>query len=123
MRFALTLLFLLLLLPALRAVAEGGEALPGEFEGCSPPESPAIPDGEKATTDEMKQAVSVAKAYLKQGEDYLACVIEVEKSWGDEATKNQKKELNRNHDAMVGAMEALAERCNAERAEHLAQKP
>ena len=122
MRFALTLLFLMLLLPALPAVAEGDEALPGEFGGCSPPESPAIPDGEKLDAAEMKQTVSVVKAYLKQGEDYLACLTEVENSWGDEATQDQRKELIRNHNAMVDAMQAAAERFNAELAKYRAQK-
>jgi len=122
MRFALTLLFLMLLLPALQAVAEGREALPGEFGDCGPPEAPAIPDGEKVDTDEMKRTVSLVKAYLKQGEDYLACLTEVEKSWGDEATQDQRKELIHNHNAMVDAMQAAAERFNAELEKYRAQK-
>ena len=122
MRFALTLFFLMLLLPALPALAEGDEATPGEFGGCSPPESPAIPDGEKIDTAEMKQTVSTVKAYLKQGESYLACLTEVENSWGDEATEDQRKELIRNHNAMVDAMQAAAERFNAELAKFQAQK-
>ena len=93
MRSAMTLLFLTLLLPALPAVAEGNEALPAEFGDCSPPESPAIPDGEKIDTAEMKQTVSTVKAYLKQGESYLACLTELENSWGEEATGDQSKEL------------------------------
>ncbi len=122
MRFALTLLFLTLLLPALQAVAEGDDALPGEFGGCSPPESPAIPDGAKIDTAEMKQTVSVVKAYLKQGEGYLACLTEMENSWGDEATEDQRKEVIRNHNAMVDAMQAAAERFNAELAKYRAQE-
>jgi hypothetical protein len=122
MRFALTLIFLMLLLPALQAVAEGDEALPGEFGGCSPPESPAIPDGGKVDAGEMKHTVSLMKAYLKQGEDYLACLTEVENSWGDEATKDQRKELIRNHNTMVDAMQAAAERFNAELAKYQARK-
>jgi hypothetical protein len=122
MRFALTLLFLMLLLPALPALAEGEGALPGEFGDCSPPEPPAIPDGENIDTAEMKQAVSVVKAYLKQGDGYLACLAEVESSWGDEATKDQRKELTRNHNAMVDAMKAAADRFNAELQKYQAQK-
>jgi hypothetical protein len=122
MRFALTLLFLTLLLPALQAVAEGDDALPGEFGGCSPPESPAIPDGEKVNADEIKQTVSLVKAYLKQGENYLACLTEVENSWGEEATRDQRKELIHNHNAMVDAMQAAAERFNAELAKYRAQE-
>jgi len=122
MRFTLTLLFLMLLLPALPALAEGEEALPGEVGDCSPPESPAIPDGEKIDTAEMKQTVSTVKAYLKQGEGYLACLTEMENSWGDEATEDQLKELIRNHNAMVDAMQAAAERFNAELAKYQAQK-
>jgi hypothetical protein len=122
MRFALTLLFLILLLPALPALAEEDEALPGEFGDCSPPEYPAIPDGEKLDTAEMKQTVSTVKAYLKQGESYLACLTEAENSWGDEATEDQRKELIRNHNAMVDAMQAAAERFNAELAKYRAQE-
>jgi hypothetical protein len=121
MRSALTLLFLALLLPGLQAVAEGDQALPGEFEGCSPPESPAIPDGANIDADEMKRTVSLVKAYLKQGEDYLACLAEVETSWGDEATQDQRKEVIRNHNNMVDAMQAAAERFNAELAKYRAQ--
>jgi hypothetical protein len=121
MRFALTLLFLVLLLPALQAAADGDEAVPGEFAGCSPPESPAIPDGEKIDTDEMKSTVSLVKAYLKQGEDYLTCLTEVEDSWDDEVTQDQRKELIRNHNAMVDAMQAAAERFNAELAKYNAK--
>ena len=122
MRSAMTLLFLTLLLPALPAVAEGNEALPAEFGDCSPPESPAIPDGKKIDTAEMKQTVSTVKAYLKQGESYLACLTEVENSWGDEVTEDQRKELIRNHNAMVDAMQAAAERFNAELAKYRAQE-
>jgi hypothetical protein len=122
MRFALTLFFLMLLLPALPALAEGDEAIPGEFADCSPPESPAIPDGEKIDTAEMKQTVSTVKAYLKQGESYLACLTEVENSWGDEATEDQRKELISNHNAMVDAMQAAAERFNAELAKYRVQE-
>jgi hypothetical protein len=122
MRFALTLLLTMLLLPALHASAEGDEALPGEFGGCSPPESPAIPDGGKVDTDEMKRTVSLVKAYLKQGEDYLACLTEVENSWGDEATQEQRKELIHNHNTMVEAMQAAAERFNSELAKYRAQE-
>ncbi len=122
MRFALTLLFSMLLLPALPAVAEGDEALPGKTGDCSPPESPAIPDGEKVNADEMIHAVSQVKAYLKQGENYLACLTEVENSWGDEATEDQRKELIHNHNAMVDAMQAAAERFNAELAKYQAQE-
>ena len=122
MRFALTLLFLTLLLTALPAVAEEDEALPGEFGSCSPPESPVIPDGEKIDTAGMKQTVSVVKAYLKQGEGYLACLTETENSWGDEATEDQRKDLIRNHNAMVDAMQAAAERFNAELAKYRAQE-
>ena len=118
----MTLLFLTLLLPALPAVAEGNEALPAEFGDCSPPESPAIPDGEKIDTAEMKQTVSTVKAYLKQGESYLACLTEVENSWGEEATEDQRKEVIRNHNAMVDAMKAAAERFNAELAKYRAQE-
>ena len=122
MRFALTLLFLMLLLPALPALAEADEALPGEFGDCSPPDSPAIPDGEKIDTAEMKQTVSTVKAYLKQGESYLACLTEVENSWGDEATEDQRKALTRNHNAMVDAMQAAAESFNAELAKYQARE-
>ena len=122
MRFALTLLFLMLLLPALPALADGDEALPGEFGDCSQPESPAIPGGDKVDTAEMKQTVSTVKAYLKQGESYLACLTEVENSWGDEATEDQRKELIRNHNAMVDAMQAAAERFNAELAKYSARE-
>ena len=122
MRFALTLLFSMFLLPALPALADADEALPGEFGDCSPPEPPAIPDGSKLETPEMKQTVSVVKAYLKQGEDYLACLTEVESSWDDEATEDQRKALTRNHNAMVDAMQVAAERFNAELAKYNAQK-
>jgi len=122
MRLVLTLLFVMLLLPALQAVAEGGDAIPGEFGGCSPPESPAIPDGEKVDADEIKHTVSVVKTYLKQGENYIVCLTELENSWSDEATKDQRKELIHNHNAMVDAMQAAAERFNAELAKYRAQE-
>ena len=77
---------------------------------------------EKIDTDEMKQTVSLVKAYLKQGEDYLACLTEVENSWGDEATQDQSKELIRNHNAMVDAMQASAESFNAELAKYQARQ-
>ena len=122
MRFALTLLFSILLLTSLQAVAEEDQALPGEFEGCSPPEAPAIPDGATVDAAEMKRTVSVVKAYLKQGDEYLACLKEVEDSWGDETTSEQRKELIRNHNAMVDAMQASAGSFNAELEKYQAKK-
>jgi len=59
-----------------------------------------------------------------QGDPQLVGVEEEKEAapWSDEATEDQRKELISNHNAMVDAMQAAAERFNAELAKHRAQE-
>ena len=59
-------------------------------QACTLPTTPAIPDGNAATQEEMLSAQSTLKAYIESGNNYLGCLDALEKSWGEDASDTQK---------------------------------
>ena len=80
---------------------------------CKYPQQPNIPNGRKATKDEMISAQQAMKAYLAEGDEYITCLDNVEAGWGDDATKEQKAVVVIFHNKIVDDMNQVAELFNS----------
>ncbi len=111
MKLIIILLSLSLSLP-LSSVAQ--DSASGELAGkCEYPTQPPIPNGRKATEAELVAAQKGMKAYLAEGDAYIACLTEVENSWGDDATDEQKAIIVLFNNKVVDDMQAVADLFNA----------
>ena len=90
------------------------ESSSGDIAGkCKYPRQPAIPNGRTATEEELVAAQKKMKAYIAEGDEYIACIARVEKSWGDEATDEQKAIVVLFNNKVVDDMQAVADLFNA----------
>ncbi len=96
LRFAITLAAWLLAMPAISLAA------------CPYPEDVDIPDGSKASTEEMVEAQKRVKAYMAEMEAYLKCIDEEEAALGEEITAEQRALNISRHNAAVDTMEQVA---------------
>jgi hypothetical protein len=70
------------------------------------PELPALPDGTKATLDEMMAGQKKVKEFVAAGDTYLKCLTKVIDS-KDRPIEERNAAVNE-HNRMVGAMEQTA---------------
>jgi hypothetical protein len=114
MKFTTLLLAIALSFALPIAVNAAGESASGEVTGkCKYPRQPEIPNGRKATEAELIEAQGKMKAYIAEGDAYIACITEVEKSWGAEATDEQKAIIVLFNNKVVDDMQAVADLFNA----------
>ncbi|MBI2994177.1 MAG: hypothetical protein HYY48_08385 [Gammaproteobacteria bacterium] len=89
------------------------ESASGEvMEKCKIGAKPEIPNGRTATEEEMLTAQKTLKAYLAQGDEYMACLKQVEAGWGESATEEQKAVVVIFHNRTVDEMQATADLFN-----------
>ncbi len=92
---------------------------------CNKPQLPDIADGASASQAVMVESQKAVKQYLGEGERYLACLQEQEKTVVAEAKaagvepesdalKEKKIAINEAYNHVVDAMHDLGERFNAE---------
>lgn len=88
----------------------GGVAQAAEMDisPCAFPEAPTVPDGAKASEEEMGQAGSAVRAYVAGVQASLQCLTDVEKSLGEEITTEQQDQLVATYNAGVDQMNAVA---------------
>ena len=109
--------------PALRAFAAcaallvvsaaGAQSLSTLAPDCrTPGAAPEIPDGTKATEDDLVGAQKRLKAYLADGDEYLSCLQSAEASLGDTITPEQRAIVLGAYNAHVDVMQALGESFN-----------
>lgn len=80
---------------------------------CEYPSDVAMPDGAKASSDEMNAASGVVKKYLAEMEGYLACLDAEEAALPVEQQTTDTKAMHiKRHNAAVDAMDAAAARFN-----------
>ncbi len=79
---------------------------------CPYPAEIEIPNGAKATKEEMVTANTSMKAYMAKVDDYLACLDREEAEIGDAVTDEQKQLHTSRHNTAVDALNALAARYN-----------
>ena len=80
---------------------------------CKAPSPPSIPNGNRASEEEMVEAQGKLKAYIAEGDNYLACLQEIEITWGPEATDEQKTVLTIYHNSVVESMQNSADLFNS----------
>jgi len=84
------------------------------FAACEYPQEVGIPDGSKASEEEMIAGQKLVKSYIANVEAYLKCLDEEATALGDAETDDQKQMHIKRHNAAVDAMEQLAASFNKE---------
>jgi aspartyl-tRNA synthetase len=80
---------------------------------CEYPAEVAVPDGAKASSDEMNAASGVVKKYIAEMDVYLACLDAEEAALPVEQQTAETKAMHiKRHNAAVDAMDAVATRFN-----------
>ena len=103
----------LVLIAPFAAAAEGGGGGPGGLAAhCLVPEEPVTPNGIRATEQEMIAAQGAMKAFIADGESYIECLNKAEADNDEELTPEYKASLVASHNAMVDAMQGIADRFN-----------
>lgn len=80
--------------------------------GCDYPRSPAVPNGETATQEEMLEAQQRVRAYVAAAEAYLACLESAEAD-PENPLPQQQAEINvKRYNAMVEEMHRVSDEYN-----------
>jgi len=87
----------------------GTETAPNE---CREPEMMLIPDGNKASSQDMLESQVTVEAYITGTRDYLNCLLNFEKSIGDALTYEQKKDSIMRYNLAIARMEGLVDSFN-----------
>ena len=105
--FALSVSF-----PLLAQAAD--DSASGEVSGkCQYPKQPEIPNGRTASEAELIEAQGNMKAYMSEGDEYIACITSVEESWGDDASDEQRAIIVLFNNKVVDDMQAVADLFNS----------
>ena len=89
-----------------KAVPENQRSAGQLVTDCTSPELPALPDGTKASLDEMMAGQKKVKEFVAAGDTYLKCLTKVIDS-KDRGIEERNAAVNE-HNRMVGAMEQIA---------------
>lgn len=95
------------------ALAQVEAASTEVIETCPLPEKPSIPNGLKASEEEMLEAQQGIKDYIAQGDVVLACLDGLRTSWGETATEEQLQINELFYNKMVDEMQAVGELFNS----------
>lgn len=95
------------------ALAQAEAASTEVIETCPLPEKPSIPNGLKASEEDMLDAQRGIKDYITKGEAVLACLDGLRQSWGETATEEQIQINDLFHNKMVDEMQAVGELFNS----------
>ena len=79
---------------------------------CVSPPVANVPDGAKATSDEMVEAQSLVKQFMAEMELYLACLDEEEAALSEPPTDEQRAAHTQLHNKAVDSMESVATQFN-----------
>lgn len=77
-----------------------------------PTDKPTVPNGMKATKDDMLNAQQAIKTYVEKGNAYLSCLDDLQASWGDGVTDEQKAIIAIFHNKAVDDMQNVADLFN-----------
>ena len=103
----------LVFVTSITAAAQGGGGRGRLTASCNISEEPIIPDGSGATEQQMVAAQSAMKAFIADGETYIECLKKVEADSDEELSPEYKASLVTSHNAMVDAMQEIADQFNA----------
>jgi hypothetical protein len=95
-------------------LAQDVQSASGEVtEKCTYPTQPTIPNGKGSTEAELIASQRNMKAYLVDGDEFIACLHRVEESWSDEEKEEKASFVVMFHNRMVDDMEEVADVFNA----------
>lgn len=89
-----------------------GTMLAGPVLACDYPRSPALPNGETATQDEMFAAQQAVRSYVAAAEAYLACLEAAEANPENPITPKQAEINVKRYNAMVEEMHRVSDEYN-----------
>ena len=75
---------------------------------CENPAMVSVPDGTKATMDELLSAQAEVKSYMAAMDVYLACIDAELETQGEEALAEFRSLMTNRHNAAVNEMETVA---------------
>jgi hypothetical protein len=109
-----TLLLMFTLSFSLPLTGFAKESASGEVSGkCKYPKQPEVPNGRKASEAELIATQKKIKAYMAEGNEYIACIAKVEQSWGDEASDEQRAIIVLFNNKVVDDQQAVADLFNS----------
>jgi len=79
---------------------------------CPPPAKPEIPNGRNASEEQMIAAQRGVKAYQTENKKHTDCLANLEQSWGDAATEEQKAIIVIFHNRAVDEESGIADLFN-----------
>ncbi len=82
------------------------------FASCEQPSDVQLPDGATASTEQMVEGQTAVKAYIADGESFLACMEEAEKTNTETLTEEQKLANIELYNSIVDKMQLLAQNFN-----------
>lgn len=85
----------------------------GAFAECSREAAPVLPDGAKASMDDMVAGQQAVKAYLASGNEFLSCLEQEQTAAGEEESEEAKAERLARYNAVVDEMQAVGDQFNA----------
>ncbi len=94
------------------ATADNSVDLGQQMSKCKYPDPPKMPDGSKATESEMGQAGADVRDYIAGVQSSLQCLSAIEKSLGDNITKDEEKTLVGTYNKGVDQMNTVADEYN-----------
>lgn len=84
-------------------------------EGCTRPKLPGdVPDGTKATEEEIRQAQLRVKAYVSESEEFNRCLDKLVQANYSRLSVHEYLSLTAQHDLTISAMQLFAERFNVQ---------
>lgn len=94
------------------AILLSGLLAAGPALGCEYPRSPALPDGETATQEQMFEAQRSVRSYVAAAEAYLACLEAAEADPENPVTPKQAEINVKRYNAMVDEMHRVSDQYN-----------
>ncbi|MFV3074694.1 hypothetical protein [Niveispirillum fermenti] len=96
-----------------RQQGQAAAAAQAEAPGCTRPRTPgALPDGTKATEEDMRKAQVAVKTYVTESEAFNTCLDRLVKSAQNQVTVEEYLALVQQYDLTVAAMQIFADRFN-----------
>lgn len=80
--------------------------------GCEYPQAPAVPNGETADEEQMREAQKSVRAYLASAEEYLACLSAMENDPENPLPERQAQINVARHNAAVDEMHRITDAYN-----------
>ena len=94
--------------------AAAPDSASGELtDKCVYPQQPSIPNGSKASEAELVDAQKRMKAYLAEGNEFIACLDNIETTWTEEEAVEKKPIAIMFHNRVVDDMNEVAELFNS----------